>query len=347
MLALGLIAVPASACEHVDGSPSTSSLDAALGTDAAHDAAELDADSDADSDADVPYETTMDRCNGSVCLPSRLLPQPDLEFLEPMGGGWLRLMEADWEIAPTSEGYRCMTFTLPEDVLISAFAPQSPPGTHHSTFAVSATATVADAVVACGVGLSGDRRLQGSGAGTGEVAMPPGVAMRVRAGEQITMNLHLFNIDEQPLRGRSGMWVKTVTNGELTAEAETVLAGPLNLFIPIGRSTQRGSCTLTADATIFSVGPHMHQKGVHMRATVSMNRQVIELYDGAYDFNHQLVYPVEELELEAGDKVNVECTYENDTDGPLHWGDSSLDEMCFISLGLYPALGRGSLPCAM
>jgi hypothetical protein len=25
--------------------------------------------------------------------------------------------------------------------------------------------------------------------------------------------------------------------------------------------------------------------------------------------------------------------------------DSSLDEMCFIGLGLYPAIGYGELPC--
>jgi hypothetical protein len=36
----------------------------------------------------------------------------------------------------------------------------------------------------------------------------------------------------------------------------------------------------------------------------------------------------------------------NDTELPLRWGDSSLQEMCFISLNLYPAIGYGSLPCS-
>jgi hypothetical protein len=256
-------------------------------------------------------------------------------------------MEADWEVAPSSEGYRCMTLTVPEDVLITAFQPQSPPGTHHATFGVSAIAAGPDAVVACGVGLTGERRLQGSGAGAESSELPPGVAMRLHKGEQIMMNLHLFNISDEPLQGRSGMWIKTTPEGEVVAEAETVLAGPLSLFIPVGRSTQSGSCTLRAAATVFSVAPHMHQKGVHMRATALKRGDEVELYDGNYDFNHQLVYSIDPVRLGAGDSIHIECTYENDTDGPISWGDSSLAEMCFMGVNLYPAIGYGSLPCSM
>jgi hypothetical protein len=301
---------------------------------------------DGDGGASVdPPDTTNDRCNGTMCVPSKLLPQEDLEFLEDMGDGWLRLMEADWEVAPTSEGYRCMTLTVPEDVLITSFFPQSPAGTHHSTFGVSSTPQGPDAVVACGVGNAGERRLQGSGAGSEATQLPAGVAMRLRAGDQINMNLHLFNTGDVPLRGRSGMWIKTVAESEVEHEAETVLAGPLALLVPVGRSTQTGTCTLQSDATIFSVGPHMHQTGVHMRATTMKDGAELEIYDGDYDFFHQLSYEIDPVQLSAGDVVSIECTYENDTDRPISWGDSSLDEMCFISLGLYPAGGHGGGLC--
>jgi hypothetical protein len=160
------------------------------------------------------------------------------------------------------------------------------------------------------------------------------------------MNLHLFNVGEDALEGRSGMWIKTVPGEDVVHEAENVLAGPLSLDIPVGRSTQTGSCTLRADATVFSVGPHMHQSGIHLRATATTAAGEVEIYDGDYDFFHQIAYDVDALELKAGDRVNLECTYQNDTDRPLSWGDSSLDEMCFIGLGLYPAIGYGSLPCS-
>jgi hypothetical protein len=304
---------------------------------------ELEADA---SPQEPPPNTVLDNCYSAQCEPSLLVPQEDLEFLEDMGDGWKRLMEADWHLAASSEGYRCMTFTVPEDVMITAFFPQNAPGTHHATFGVSAQAVGPDSIVGCGVGTVGERKLQGSGAGTEATQLPPGVAMRLRAGEQIHMNLHLFNVHEDPLRGRSGMWIKTIEESEVEHEAESVLAGPLQLFVPVGRSTQTGTCTMAHDVTIFAVGPHMHQTGVHMRATATSGSKTFELHDGDYDFTHQLVYPIEEVELKQGDVVSIECTYENGTDAPIAWGDSTLDEMCFIGLSLYPGGGFGSLPCA-
>jgi hypothetical protein len=291
-------------------------------------------------------ELVMDRCFGAGCMPSRLPPQPELEFLEDMGDGWQRLMEADWQLAPGSEGYRCMTLTIPEDIYITAFAPQNPVGTHHVTLGVSPEAAAPDEVVACGVGTAGDRKLQGSGAGTESSELPAGVAMPLHRGEQVMMNLHLFNVSEEPLSGRSGMWVKTVPAAEVEHEAEAVLAGPLSLDIPVGRSTQTGDCTLRADATVFALAPHMHQKGVHLRATAVTATEEVTLYDGDYDFFHQLLYDIDDIALRAGDRIKVECTYENDGDQALHWGDSSRDEMCFVGMQLYPAIGYGSFPCS-
>jgi hypothetical protein len=302
--------------------------------------------SDPDPDPGAGEQTTVDRCLAHSCAPARLPVQPELEFLADMGDGWQRLMEVDWELAASSEGYRCMTFTVPEDVYIIAFNPQSPLGTHHSTYGISASANGPDKVVACGVGNAGERRLQGSGAGSEPSNLPAGVAMPVHRGEQIMMNLHLFNVSDQVLRGRSGMWIKTVAKGEVEHEAEQVLAGPLQLNIPVGRSTQKGGCTLRADATLYALAPHMHQKGVHLRATATSGGEEIMVYDGEYDFSHQLLHDIDDVQLKAGDRVNIECTYQNDSDGPLRWGDSSLDEMCFIGMSLYPAIGYGSLPCS-
>ena len=170
--------------------------------------------------------------------------------------------------------------------------------------------------------------------------------MPLDAGDQVTMNLHLFNVSEETLSGRSGMWVKTVAESEVEFEAETVLAGPLMLNIPIGCSTQSGGCTIRAASTIYGRGPHMHQTGAHLRVSVETAGGEITLHDEDYDFEHKVFHRIEPVELAMGDRVNIECTYENDTDRTLHWGDSSLDEMSFAGLGLYPAIGYGSLPCS-
>ena len=295
---------------------------------------------------DLAPAEVQERCIASPCEPSILPEQPDLPFLEDMGDGWVRLMEVEWHVGAGAEGYRCRTFTVPEDIHVTAFFPQVPLGTHHLGFDVSAVPTRPDGLYACGVSTVGERKLQGAGIGSEPTELPDGVAMPLLKGQQLFLNLHLFNASTEALQGRSGMWVRTVPAEEVVHRAEVILAGPLNLQVPPGRSTQSGHCTLRADATLYGIAPHMHQTGVHTRATlVSTNGEQTVLFDGPHDFEHQLWYTVEERQLHAGDRVDIECTYENDTSRTIPWGDSALDEMCFVNLSVYPAIGYGAGVC--
>ncbi|HKP59302.1 MAG TPA: hypothetical protein VJV78_21410 [Polyangiales bacterium] len=287
-----------------------------------------------------------DRCLTPPCIAPHLPVQPEVPLLADAGDGWQRLIEADWELAPGSEGYRCVRRTLSQDVFVTAFSPLLPGGTHHTVLVVASHPDAPDGVTVCSVGTNGERRLQGAGAGTPSASLPEGVAMKIGKGEQLLMNLHLFNPGDQPLRGTSGMRVNTVAAPDVKFQAEVVLAGPLGLSIPRGHVVQRGSCTFGSDVTVFSVGPHMHQLGVHAKLTAhsSIDGERV-LHDAAYDFTHQLVYQVEPIKLAKGDKIDIECTYENTTDRTVTWGDSTLDEMCFAGVGLYPAMSRGAGPC--
>jgi hypothetical protein len=287
----------------------------------------------------------QDRCVSAACGASLLPAQPELPFLEEMGDGWQRLLELEWAIAAGAEGYRCKTFTVPRDIYVTAFAPQVPAGTHHVAFDMVETPNLADDVFACDVRTPGERKLQPSGVGGEPMELPAGVAMPLRAGQQVYMNLHLFNPRETPLSGKSGMWVKTIALEDVEQVSEVVLVGPLELDVPIGRSTSGSSCTLRAPATVYGLAPHMHFTGVHARATVTTARGEIVLLDAPFDPNEAEYYAVEPLQLEAGDMLNVACTFENTTDAPLHWGDSALAEMCFVNFNVYPALPYGNGPC--
>jgi hypothetical protein len=299
---------------------------------------------DAGPDAEM-IDSPRDRCLEGSCGEAVLPRQPEYEFLAEAEDGWLRLVQADWQLAPKSEGYRCVRKTITEDVYITAFRPVNPPGTHHTTLHIESGGT--DGVSVCGVSAGGSRRLQGSGVGTEPTSLPSGVAMKLSAGEQVLMNLHLFNFSDQPLSGTSGTWIKRLPKADVTQEAEVVLAGPLGLTIPPGTVTQTGSCTLRSAVTLFSLTPHMHQLGRHMKVTAhsSLAGERV-LHDQAFDFTHQLLYPVEQVPLAAGDRVSIECTYQNETTRMVGWGDSTLDEMCFVGLGLYPAFGAGGFPCS-
>jgi hypothetical protein len=97
-----------------------------------------------------------------------------------------------------------------------------------------------------------------------------------------------------------------------------------------------------SDTTVFAVSPHMHQVGSHLKAVVTgSSREPVTLYDGPYDFEEQRQFPANQLALKKGDVVQVECTYQNDTGRMISFGESSLDEMCFLGMYRYPVAGEG------
>jgi Copper type II ascorbate-dependent monooxygenase, C-terminal domain len=261
---------------------------------------------------------------------------------------WRMLVEGAWELPAGEEGYRCARLTLTEDIYIKEFQPVAPTGTHHTLLSVNEMPVAPDGVAACTAGDNGHTTLLGSGVGENYSAgpLPDGVAYKVAKGSQLNLNLHLYNTSDTVLRGTSGIKIRTTTADKVKQLAEVILAGPLSLSIPQGRSTTKGQCTVKSDTTVFAISPHMHQLGSHLKAVANRaDGGPVLLYDGPYDFYEQRQYSMGLVALKAGDKVSVECTYENPSDRSVGFGESSLDEMCFIGLYRYPVAGEG-LICA-
>jgi hypothetical protein len=259
-------------------------------------------------------------------------------------GEWQTLLEGSWELAPEDEGYRCVRLTMTEDTYVKEFQPIAPHGTHHTLLSVNETPVGPDGISVCGGNDNGLVTLLGSGAGENYSAgpVPDGVAYKIAKGSQLNLNLHIFNAGESTITGTSGIKVRSTTVDKVEQSAETILAGPLTLAIPPGRSTSTGECTIKSDTNVFAVAPHMHQLGVHLKSVIHRAAGGTEpLFDGPYNFDDQRQTATGELVLKEGDVVEVECTYENDTSRDVGFGESSLDEMCFIGLYRYPVAGEG------
>jgi len=257
---------------------------------------------------------------------------------------WKPLIQGEWELPAGEEGYRCVRLTATEDMFVKEFQPIAPLGTHHTLLSVNETPTAPDGVSTCTAGDNGHTTLLGSGVGESYSAgpLPDGVAYKVAKGSQLNLNLHLFNVSETMLKGVSGTKVRTTSADKVKQFAETILAGPVSLSIPAGRSTTMGKCTLKSDTSVFAVSPHMHQLGVHLKAVANRagGMPTVTLYDGPYDFFEQRQFAAS-LALKAGDTIQVECTYQNDTQRTVKFGESSLDEMCFLGVYRYPIAGEG------
>ena len=262
----------------------------------------------------------------------------DAATVDAGNAAWTTLVEGGWTLPSGTEGYTCVYKTLTETLYASAFEPISPLGTHHTVVSIGSP-TRADGVYPCQAQTTYTTFIGGSGVGTAAYILPEGVALKLPAGQQILLNLHLFNTSESELSGTSGMKIKTIPQAQVVHEAESIVAGPLNFVLPTGPSDVTAQCTMAADVTLISVFPHMHMLGTHMR--IEANRAVggtLLLHDQAYNFDNQINYDVGLVELSQGDTVNVTCSYNNTTGQPVSFGDSSLQEMCFVGLLRYPAI---------
>jgi hypothetical protein len=251
---------------------------------------------------------------------------------------WQTLLTGDWTIQPGAEDYVCVRQTLTSDVYIRGVSAVNPRGTHHTNLTIGEP-TKPDGTYPCTVAENLSVSIFGSGVGTDPVHFPEGVGMKLAAGSQLLLNLHLFNVGDSELSGTSGTEVLPIDESDIEHLAEDNPAVKLDLnILPDQETTTMGSYTVPDDSVLFAVLPHMHQLGTHSKVVAhsSVDGDRV-LHDKPYSFDSQLYYPIESIRMAMGDTVEYECTWMNTTPRTIHFGQSSLDEMCAMGLYRYPA----------
>ena len=254
---------------------------------------------------------------------------------------WTTLVEVDWTLEPGAEDFVCALVTVHEELFVRGFRASAPPGTHHTVLTLT-EATGPDRVFPCDPGALSDVMLFASGFGSDDLVFPEGVAIRVPAGKQILLNLHLFNATPETRSGRSGTLIQTLAEADVVAEAEAIFAGTADFVLPPNsESSATGSCVFEQDATLLSLWPHMHQHGRHMVVEHHGAHGVSTLHDEVYSFYDQLNDPIEPTLVRAGEWIDVTCHWHNTSEETVRYGDTSSEEMCFAGLYRYPAFSRG------
>jgi len=252
--------------------------------------------------------------------------------------GYVSLIRGDWSLPASTEKYICVRVTATSDIYFRSIRPVAPFGTHHTVLMLGAP-DGPDGVVDCNSALV-KPAIYGSGIGTSSLDLPDGVAVHVRPGQQLLLNLHLFNASDTTLTGTSGIEVLEARPETVQHEAGVVLTGKAQgLQVPPNLSTQVGRCTTPANVTVFAVAPHMHTLGRHMKVSYAnangSGGRV--LHDQPYDFDEQrfaLLEPA--LVTTAGGRLTIECTYMNPTGNTVVFGESSNQEMCYALAFVYP-----------
>jgi hypothetical protein len=118
-----------------------------------------------------------------------------------------------------------------------------------------------------------------------------------------------------------------------TATITMTLAQPL-ITIPPHATNQdvTGTCTHTgAPVRLLTASPHAHKNAHHMKFTVEKKGGMsIVMYDAAFDFSEQTTYALNPpVVVEDGDRIITTCTYSNETDQTITFGENTGNEMCF------------------
>ena len=265
--------------------------------------------------------------------------------------GFTKLIGGTWNLAPgQTDTYVCVRFTVPNETYITNIQAQAPTGTHHTVLSISDGSTAGpDGKYNCAVNELGMVMLYASGVGTAPLDFPTDVSVKIAAGTQVHLNLHLFNASDNALSGESGIWIKSQPTPTPTL-AEMVFAG--KIIFQLASNNQNtdivGGCNNTRNFSLFAVWPHMHQLANHSKFEIIRGQNPpMVIHDMPYSFSEQNYYKqTPPIQVMNGDQIRVTCTYLNNTGQIVRFGDSSNEEMCFVGMYRYPAANAGLSECS-
>jgi hypothetical protein len=274
---------------------------------------------------------------------------PDGGDVDAPPAGYTRLIGRTWSVPAGGGGgdvYKCVRVTLTEDTYLTSIMAQAPLGSHHTVLSLAGGNGTAgpDGEQDCGVSTLGTVMLYASGVGTSPLDFPPDVGIKIAAGTQIHLNLHLYNASDETITGESAILVKQQSAAPPML-AEMVFAGKFLFQIPSNNQpyTTTGGCTANSSYNLFAVWPHQHKLGTHHKFEIIRGGNSTVLHDAAFAFGEQHYYlkdPV--FAVQSGDQIRTTCTWVNNTGSNVTFGDSSDTEMCFTGLYRYPAPPGGT-----
>ncbi len=203
-----------------------------------------------------------------------------------------------------------------------------------------------------GVGAGQPQPIAGWVPGTPIAPGSDDAAVRIPAGSKIVMQMHYNTLAGPAVPDRSSiqMWFLP---GRPTWLLRAVFFPYLGLDIPAGdASSHQTREFVNTDAqpwTIVSTAPHMHLLGTRLKTTkiATDGREECVIDVPRWDFNWQqgyLMRPGETLIVNPGEKLRLECWYDNSAANQpvvngvqlepteVWWGERTLDEMCLNTL---------------
>jgi hypothetical protein len=174
---------------------------------------------------------------------------------------------------------------------------------------------------------------------------PQGVGLLLKAHQMVRVEAHYINVTQSALQGMGTVDIHgmPVAGAPPMQQADSLFWGTMNIDIPpngtfsTGPQFQAG----TASTHLISITTHQHRLGTGIQVWESaqsgdMGTQIADDTDWTNP-SWKLLAP--QYDFNGTNGLTYQCAWTNTTTQTVTFGESALDEMCFIGGFYYPSQG--------
>jgi hypothetical protein len=176
---------------------------------------------------------------------------------------------------------------------------------------------------------------------------PAGTAAKLKGVTGLRFQSHYVNTSDKPIRASVVVKLTKVDPATVTRWVAQMHFNRIALSIPPGTGQEvTTSCTIPSNfgpIGLLSAVSHMHKQGVRFVAKTSTGVPLLETTE--WDEAPPMNYP-QPVMLNPGDAISWTCTYQNDTQATITYGDSALkNEMCIYIARFFSSPSGDDLEC--
>ena len=173
---------------------------------------------------------------------------------------------------------------------------------------------------------------------------PAGVALKLAPNQMLLLELHAINTGTEHVDAAGTFYFDTLPLSTQIVESNMAFWGTLAIAIPAASPGTTGVLFQPGNAgtKAFALTTHQHRLGTRFRVWASER-------DGdtaappiaeTLDWSNPPLYRLEpEISFNGENGLSFQCDWENPTDQLITFGESALQEMCFLWMYYYPSVG--------
>jgi hypothetical protein len=242
----------------------------------------------------------------------------------------------DWSTEKFSLGagqerYLCYAKTLQEDLVINGYNSVGDRFVHHLILS-RASAPEPEGFAECNVAFKNSwETLFITGTGASTLEFPGDAGHTLKRGTQLIVQMHLLNAADAPVEGSLTVHMRRSAVANPRPVSNFIFGTAAVELPPRSKTEVVGTCAAFQPVTLIAGFPHMHMLGNSMRFEVGKSEATMQqvFSRDPFDFDSQRIDRLD-VTVAQGDLTRVRCTFDNQYEQTVGYGESTKNEMCYF-----------------